>query len=69
MSQPARHPIRNFFTGLRNIADFVGESVLALIKVATGRWPRAFGEVRRKPSAPDQGRGPIERIAPFPVDD
>jgi hypothetical protein len=69
MSQPAPHPIRNFFTGLRNIADFVGESALALIKVAMGRWPRPFGEAGRKPNAPNQGLGPIEKIAPFPVDD
>lgn len=69
MSEPAPRPIRNVFAGLRNIADFVGESALALIRVATGRWPRPPREARRKPGAPNQGVGPIDRIAPFPVDD
>jgi len=72
MPQPPRvqrpHPVRNFFQGLGNVAEFLRESALALIEVAVGRWPKPFSE-RRRPKAPDQGLGPIEKIAPFPTDD
>jgi hypothetical protein len=73
MSQPSprrpAHPIRNFFRGLGEITEFLRESALALIEVAIGRWPKPFGEPRRRPRAPDQGLGPIGKSAPFPVDD
>ena len=66
--QPS-HPIRAFFSGLRNVAGFVGEAVLAVIKVAAGRWPQTTMEARRRSKAPNRGLGPIEKIAPFPTDD
>jgi hypothetical protein len=66
--QPS-HPIRAFFSGLRNVAEFVGEAVLAVIRVVTGRWPQTTVEARRRPKPPNQGLGPIEKIAPFPTDD
>jgi len=67
--KPPASPLRGFWMGLGNIAEFVRESAVALIEVALGRWPQPFGERRRRPKAPDKGLGPIEKIAPFPTDD
>lgn len=73
MSQPSpresTHPIRAFFRGLGNIGEFLRESALALMEVAIGRWPQPFGELRPRPKAQDRGLGPIDKIAPFPVDE
>lgn len=66
---PPRRPIRNFFRGVGEIAEFTRESALALFEVAIGRWPQPFGARPRPPKAPNQGKGPLEKIAPFPVDD
>lgn len=68
-SHQPTHPIRDFFQGLGNVAEFLKESTLALIELATGRWPQPFGARRRRPEAPTQGMGPIDRISPFPVDE
>ena len=73
MSQPTPNPpaspLRGFLQGVGNIAEFARESAVALIEVAIGRWPQPFGEGRRRPKAPNEGLGPIEKIAPFPTDD
>ena len=67
--RPPSHPIRNFFRGVGNITEFLRESALALIEVVIGRWPQPFGARRRPPKAPDEGLGPVEKVAPFPIDD
>ena len=64
---PSKVP--GFFRGLGEIAEFLRESALAVLEVAIGRWPQPFGEPRPKPKAPDQGVGPIKKIAPFPTED
>jgi hypothetical protein len=73
MSQPSPrprpHPIRNVLRGLGNIIEFLRESALAVVELVIGRWPQPFGELRKKPTPPNQGLGPIEKIAPFPTED
>lgn len=61
--------IRGFFRGLREVAEFLKESVIAVTEVVIGRWPQPFGAPRRKPKPPNQGMGPIEKVAPFPTED
>ncbi len=70
MSEPTMrpHPIRNFLKGIGNIIEFLREGVVAIAEVAIGRWPSPSSERRRaKPSPKDLG--PVEKIAPFPIDD
>jgi hypothetical protein len=61
--------MRGFFRGLGEVAEFLREGALAVLEVALGRWPRPFGAPPRKPKAPNQGMGPLKKIAPFPTDD
>ena len=42
-SGPPPSRIRGFFRGLGELAQFLKASALAVLEVAFGRWPRAFG--------------------------
>jgi hypothetical protein len=61
--------VRGFFRGVGELAEFLREAAVAVFEVAIGKWPQPFGSGGRKPKAPNQGMGPIERISPFPTDD
>ncbi len=70
-SPPAK--VRGFFRGLGEVAEFLRESAMAVFEVVTGKWPQPFGSGPRKPKLepkpPNEGMGPIQKIAPFPTDD
>lgn len=66
---PPTAKVHGFFRGLGEVGEFLKESVLAVIEVALGRWPRPVGEPRRKPRAPDEGPSLIKKIAPYPTED
>jgi hypothetical protein len=70
-SDPTPPPakVRRFFRGLGEVAEFLREGALAVFEVALGKWPQPVGTRPGKPKAPDQGMGPLEKIAPFPTDD
>lgn len=58
----ASHPIRGFWRGLGEVAMFFGEGVLAVLEFLTGRPPRPPRPRGRKPH-------PVEKTAPFPIND
>ena len=73
MSQPEETPqtgkVRAWFHGLGEVLAFFWTGARAVGSLMLGRWPTA--ESRRRPPAkpPNEGKGLIERIAPFPADD
>jgi hypothetical protein len=61
--------VRGFLHGVGEVAEFLRESAVAVFEVVLGKWPQPYGQGVRKPKAPNKGRGPIAKIAPFPTDD
>lgn len=59
--------IRVFFRGLGEVGAFVWECTVAVFEICIGRWPQPEGARRRRPKAPNEGMGPVEKIAPFPT--
>lgn len=61
--------VRGVLRGLGEVAEFLRESAVAVFELVIGRWPQPFGSGPRKPKAPNEGKGPLEKIAPYPLDD
>lgn len=61
--------VRSFIRGVGEVGAFVRECAVAVFEICLGRWPQPVGARRRKPEPPDEGLGPIEKVAPFPSQD
>lgn len=60
---------RSIVRGLREIGVFVGECAAAVLELCLGQWPSTRGPRRRKPTAPDDGMGPLEKSSSYPLED
>jgi hypothetical protein len=72
MSAPdptASRPKAGFLRGQGGVGAVLKSTALAAIKVAVGQRSRALDAPDKKPRAPDRGKGLIEKIAPYPMDD
>ncbi len=61
--------VRGLLRGLGEVAEFLREVTVAGCEVLIGKWPRPLGQRSRQLKTPSQEIGPVEQIAPFPIDD
>jgi hypothetical protein len=61
--------VRDILRGLGELGEVLKEGTVALIEVAIGRWPKPFAAPSEEPKAPNEGMGPIKKLAAFPAED